>query len=327
MRSPTSHDGTVRQVVYLQLILGFALLVAGGEALVRGAVSVAVRFGVSPLLIGLTLVGFGTSTPELVTSLQAAFDGFPGISIGNVVGSNIANILLILGVAAVIMPMAIDPVPFRRDGAALAITTALATGLIIYGSLDRWMGSVLIFALLVYLVVAYRSDRQTVAADGPQDDAEGAAAPGSVWLALGLALGGIAVTILGARLTVDAAVAFALLWGMSETIVGLTVVAVGTSLPELVTSVMAALRRQSGIAFGNVIGSNIYNILGILGITALVRPIPIPPQIAQLDVWVMLVATLALIIAVVAWRQIGRWTGLVFLGGYAAYTAWLVAGV
>jgi cation:H+ antiporter len=314
-------------MVYLQLFLGFALLVAGGEALVRGAVSVAVRFGVSPLLIGLTLVGFGTSTPELVTSLQAAFGGFPGIAIGNVVGSNIANILLILGVAAVIMPLAIDNVSFRRDGAALAITTALAAGLIIYGSLDWWMGSVLIFALLVYLVVAYRTDRNTVVAAGPQDDTEGEAVPGSVLLALGLALGGIAVTILGARLTVDSAVALSLLWGMSETIVGLTVVAVGTSLPELVTSVMAALRRQSGIAFGNVIGSNIYNILGILGITALVRPIPIPPQIAQLDVWVMLAATLGLIIAVVAWRRIGRVTGLVFLGAYAAYTTWLVAGV
>jgi cation:H+ antiporter len=327
MRSPTSHDGTFSQMVYLQLFLGFALLVAGGEALVRGAVSVAVRFGVSPLLIGLTLVGFGTSTPELVTSLQAAFGGFPGIAIGNVVGSNIANILLILGVAAVIMPLAIDNVSFRRDGAALAITTALAAGLIIYGSLDRWMGSVLIFALLVYLVVAYRTDRNTVIAAGPQDDTEGEAVPGSVLLALGLALGGIAVTILGARLTVDSAVALALLWGMSETIVGLTVVAVGTSLPELVTSVMAALRRQSGIAFGNVIGSNIYNILGILGITALVRPIPIPPQIAQLDVWVMLAATLGLIIAVVAWRRIGRVTGLLFLGAYAAYTTWLVAVV
>lgn len=314
-------------MVYLQLILGFALLVAGGEALVRGAVSVASRFGVSPLLIGLTLVGFGTSTPELVTSLQAAFGGFPGIAIGNVVGSNIANILLILGVAAVIMPLAIDPVAFRRDGTAVAITTTLAAGVIIYGSLDRWMGSVLIFGLLAYLVVAYRSDRNTIAARGPQDDPEGAAVPGSVLLALGLALGGIAVTILGARLTVDAAVALALLWGMSETIVGLTVVAVGTSLPELVTSVMAALRRQAGIAFGNVIGSNIYNILGILGITALVRPIPIPPQIAQLDVWVMLAATLALIIAVVARRRIGRGTGLVFLGGYAAYTGWLVTGV
>jgi cation:H+ antiporter len=313
-------------MVYFQLVLGFALLVAGGEALVRGAVSVAARFGVSPLLIGLTLVGFGTSTPELVTSLQAAFGGFPGITLGNIVGSNTMNILLILGVAAVIMPLDIDPIAFRRDGTALAIATMLAIAVIVFGSLDRWMGGVLIFALLAYLVVAYLSDRTTLAARGPQGGPESVSMPGTIWTALGLAFGGIVVTILGARLAVDAAVLLALFWGMSETVVGLTVVAVGTSLPELVTSVMAALRRQSGIAFGNIVGSNIYNIFGVLGITALVRPIPIPPQIAQLDVWVMAAATLALIIAVLAWRRIGRSTGVVFLSAYTAYTGWLVVG-
>ncbi len=314
-------------MVYLQLILGFALLVAGGEALVRGAVSVASRYGVSPLLIGLTLVGFGTSAPELVTSLQAAWDGFPGIAVGNVVGSNIANILFILGVAAVIMPMAIDPIAFRRDGTALAIATVLAIGVILYGSLDRWMGSVLLVALLTYVWIAYKTDRVVVAVGEPDIAIEVPLIHGSIWSAFGLVFGGIAVTILGARFTVDAAVTLALLWGMSETVVGLTVVALGTSLPELVTSVMAALRRESGIAFGNVIGSNIYNILGILGVTALVQPIPIPSQIAQLDVWVMSAATLALIVAVTAWRRIGRRTGIAFLGAYAGYTAWLVAGI
>ncbi len=314
-------------MVYLQLILGFALLVAGGEALVRGAVSVASRYGVSPLLIGLTLVGFGTSAPELVTSLQAAWDGFPGIAVGNVVGSNIANILFILGVAAVIMPMAIDPIAFRRDGTALAIATVLAIGVVLYGSLDRWMGSVLLVALLTYVWIAYKTDRVVVAVGEPDIAIEVPLIHGSIWSAFGLVFGGIAVTILGARFTVDAAVTLALLWGMSETVVGLTVVALGTSLPELVTSVMAALRRESGIAFGNVIGSNIYNILGILGVTALVQPIPIPSQIAQLDVWVMSAATLALIVAVTAWRRIGRRTGIAFLGAYAGYTAWLVAGI
>lgn len=314
-------------MIYLQLVLGFALLVAGGETLVRGAVSVAARFGVSPLLIGLTLVGFGTSTPELVTSLQAAFDGFPGIAFGNVVGSNVANILLILGVAAVIMPLTIDPVAFNRDGTALAIATMLAVGVILFGSLDRWMGGVLILALVVYFVVAYRSDRTDVASGGPQDDPETKVMPSSMWFALGLAFGGIAFTILGARLTVDAAVTLALLWGMSDTVVGLTVVAVGTSLPELVTSVMAALRRESGIAFGNVIGSNIYNILGILGVTALIQPIPIPAQIAQFDVWVMTATTLALIAVVMTWKRIGRGIGLVFISAYAVYSGWLVAVV
>jgi len=309
---------------YLQLILGFALLVAGGEALVRGAVAVASKFGVSPLLIGLTLVGFGTSTPELVTSLQAAWSGFPGIAVGNVVGSNLANILLILGVAAVIAPMSIDPVAFRRDGMALLVATGMAVALILFGTLERWMGGLLVLVLAAYIWVAYRTDVVSpelvdVDVDGPLTS--------SIWTAIALALGGIAVTVLGARLTVDAAVTLALLWGMSETVVGLTVVAIGTSLPELVTSVMAALRRESGLAFGNVVGSNIYNILGIMGVTALVHPIPIPQQIAQFDVWVMVAATLALSVVVVAWRQIGRVTGVVFLGAYAAYTAWLVAGI
>lgn len=313
-------------MVYFQLALGFVLLVAGGEALVRGAVSVAGRLGVSPLLIGLTLVGFGTSTPELVTSLQAAFDGLPGIAVGNVVGSNVANVLLILGAAAVIAPMIVARAGFGRDGTALAVATLLCVGVVLYGALDRWLGGVLVAALAAYLILAYLTDR-TAASDPIADPAtvpDVAPLPGPLWLALALALGGIAITILGARLAVDAAVALALLWGMSETVVGLTIVAVGTSLPELVTSVMAALRRESAIAFGNVVGSNLYNILGILGVTALVRPIDVPPQIAQIDVWVMAGATLALIAVVVVWQRIGRGTGAAFLAAYAGYTAWLV---
>ena len=318
-------SGPTAAMVYLQLALGFALLVAGGEALVRGAVAVAARFGVSPLLIGLTLVGFGTSTPELVTSLQAALDGLPGIAVGNVVGSNVANVLLILGAAAVIAPIAVARAGFRRDGTALVVATALCVGVVLYGRLDRWLGAVLLATLAAYLVVAYRSDREagsTAAGDGT-----GAPAPasGPVWPGLALAAGGIAVTILGARLAVDAAVSLALLWGLSETVVGLTIVAVGTSLPELVTSVVAALRRAPEIAFGNVVGSNVYNVLGILGVTALVRPIPVPPEIARLDVWVMVAAALALVAAIVAWQRVGRVAGAAFLAAYAGYTAWLVA--
>ncbi|OSP52875.1 calcium/sodium antiporter [Pseudoruegeria sp. SK021] len=305
---------------YLQLAFGFFLLVAGGEGLVRGAVSAANRLGVSPLLIGLTLVGFGTSTPELVTSLQAALNGLPGIAVGNVVGSNIANILLILGVAAIISPITVARSGFGRDGAALAISTLLCVGVVLHGALDRWLGGVLIAALATYLVVTYLTDRS----DTPDLAASTSPTLGPLWLAITMILGGIAMTIFGARLAVDAAVTLALLWGMSETVVGLTIVAVGTSLPELVTSVMAALRREPAIAFGNVVGSNIYNILGILGITALVRPIAVPAQIAQFDVWLMAAATLALIIAVVPWQRIGRSIGLAFISAYTGYTAWLV---
>lgn len=309
-------------MIYLQLALGFVLLVAGGEALVRGAVSMAARLGVSPLLIGLTLVGFGTSTPELVTSLQAAFDGLPGIAVGNVVGSNIANVLLILGLAAIIAPVAVARTGFGRDGTALAIATLLCVGVVLWGTLDRLLGGVLITALMAYLAWAYLTD--DTGAPDPAAAPETVGVPGPIWIALLLAVGGIAVTILGAGIAVDAAVALALLWGLSETVVGLTIVAVGTSLPELVTSVMAALRRQSAIAFGNVVGSNIYNILGILGVTALVKPIAVPEQIAQLDVWVMVGTTLALITAVVLWQRIGRATGLAFVTAYTGYTTWLV---
>jgi cation:H+ antiporter len=308
-------------MIYLQLALGFVLLVAGGEALVRGAVSVAGRLGVSPLLIGLTLVGFGTSTPELVTSLQAALDGLPGIAVGNVVGSNTANVLLILGVAAIIAPVSVARAGFGRDGTALVVATLLCVGVVLYGALDRWLGGVLVAALAAYLLWAYLTDREAE----PDAGADIVAMPGPIWFALLLAVGGIAVTILGAGIAVDAAVALALLWGLSETVVGLTIVAIGTSLPELVTSVMAALRRQSAIAFGNVIGSNIYNILGILGVTALVRPIAVPEQIAGLDIWVMAAATLALIASVVVWQRIGRAAGSAFVAAYAGYTTFLVA--
>ncbi|WOI58386.1 calcium/sodium antiporter [Palleronia sp. LCG004] len=310
-------------MVYLQLALGFVLLVAGGEALVRGAVAVAARMGVSPLLVGLTLVGFGTSTPELVTSLQAAIDGRPGIAIGNVVGSNIANILLILGIAAVIAPIAAARMGFLRDGVAFGGAALLCMAVVLHGTLERWLGLVLAGALVVYLVVAYLSDRGDP--DAVETGETAPARPGALWASLALVVGGIAVTILGARLAVDAAVELALLWGMSETVVGLTIVAVGTSLPELVTSVLAALRREQAIAFGNVVGSNIYNILGILGVTALVLPVEVPPQIARLDIWVMMAATLALVLLVAVRQRIGRLAGAAFLTGYAGYTGWLVA--
>ena len=304
-------------MIYLLLALGFLLLVAGGEALVRGAVSIAERLGVSPLLIGLTLVGFGTSTPELVTSLQAAYAGLPGIAVGNIVGSNTANILLILGVAVVIAPIPVARASFARDGVALGAAAVLCTAVVLYGTLDRWLGLLLLAALAVYLVVAYLTDRTS-------EQSTEATSKSPIWLGLLLAVGGITLTIIGARVAVNAAVEIATLWGMSETVVGLTIVAVGTSLPELVTSVMAALRREQAIAFGNVVGSNIYNVLGILGVTAAVRPIAVPAEIAQVDIWVMCAATGA-VIASVVWRErIGRLFGVAALGSYALYIGWLI---
>ena len=302
------------------LLAGFALLIAGGEGLVRGSVALAVRLGMSPLLIGLTLVGFGTSTPELVTSVNAALAGAPGIAVGNVVGSNTANILLILGVSALIFPVVVGGAALRRDGTAMALATLLAVAVMLSGELGRIVGAVLLLALVVYLVFAYRT--------GGADEADAVPdASYSVPFALLLAVGGIGVTIVGARLAVDAAVEIASALGVSNTVIGLTVVAVGTSLPELVTSAVAAMRRQGDVALGNVLGSNIYNLLGILGVTALVEPIAVPPQIMRLDLWVMLAVTLLFLALAAKLGRIGRGAGAAFVALYAGYLVWLGLGL
>lgn len=308
----------------LQLAAGLILLVAGGEGLVRGAVALAPRLGVSPLMIGLTVVGFGTSTPELVTSLQAAFAGSPGIAVGNVVGSNIANILLIGGVAAVLMPFAVSRDAFRRDGTVAVLAALACVAVVLTGALSRPAGVALLAGLALYLTVAYRAERAT-ATDEPARASEANTDMGapSLPISIAFALGGIVLTVLGARLLVTSASALASGWGVSDAVIGLTVVAVGTSLPELVTAVMAAVRRQGDVAFGNILGSNIYNVLGILGVTALVHPIPVPASIAAVDIWVMLAATGALAaVAISGWR-VTRGEGVALLAAYASYVGWL----
>jgi len=312
------------------LILGgLVLLAVGGETLVRGAVGAAKALGVSPLLIGLTLVGFGTSTPELVTSLQAALQGSPGLALGNVVGSNIANILLILGVAALIRPIHFDPRAFARDGVVLGAATLACIAVVLYGRLTPLIGAGFLAALILYVVVSWLQERRAPAGDPEAERLEHEAAasapprPTGVWGGVLLAIVGIALTVVGARLLVDGAIAIARDWGVSETLIGLTIVAVGTSLPELVASTVAALRGRSDVAFGNVVGSNIYNVLGVLGITALVKPIPAPPELARADIWVMLAA--ALLILFQRNLRLGRMEGLGLLMCYALYVSFLAA--
>lgn len=307
-------------MTYLLLAAGLALLVLGGDVLVRGAVALAARLGVSPLLVGLTVVGFGTSTPELVTSIDAALSGAPGIAVGNVIGSNIANVLLILGVGAVIFPIAVSPAAFRRDGAAVVLASLAATAVLLIGTISRPAGLLLFAGLAVYIFVAYRLER---AADGPVEETAPPAPAGALWRPALLTLVGIAITIAGARMLVSSATTLALAWGVSEAVIGLTIVAVGTSLPELVTGIVAALRRQGDIAFGNVVGSNIYNLLGILGLTALVQPVAVPPEIASFDIWVMLAVTAAFALAAVTGWRISRREGALMLAAYAGYLGWL----
>lgn len=310
----------------LMILIGLVLLTFGGDVLVRGAVGAAQRLGVSPLLAGLTIVGFGTSLPELVTSLFAAFDGAPGIAFGNVVGSNIANILLILGASALILPLAIDPGSFRRDGLALALATIACLIAVLLGFLSRPVGAVLFALLIAYIVWAYLSEKRTPDAESAMHEhvAEDATSP-DMTLNKGLLLAalGIVGTIVGARLLVDGAVVIARDFGVSETTIGLTVVAIGTSLPELVACAVAAFRNHADVVLGNVIGSCIYNILGILGLTALAHPIPVPPEIAQFDIWIMVGATLLLVLFVRTGWKLQRWEGGVMLAAYAGYMGFL----
>ncbi|MBY0333439.1 MAG: calcium/sodium antiporter [Acetobacteraceae bacterium] len=316
---------------------GLILLVAGGELFVRGAVQIAERMGVSPLLIGLTLVGFGTSTPELVTSVKASLAGSPGIAVGNIVGSNIANILVILGIAALITPIAVGRGALRRDGTIVAAVALVFTGVSLFGTLDRAVGTLFLLGLVAYIAYAWRAESRgepdhTAAFEKAQAFEEThpsglhethASAPRAGWKGVAIssafAFGGLALVVLGGGLLVDGAVGLARGLGVSETVIGLTIVAVGTSMPELVTSVVAALRRHADVALGNVLGSNIYNILGIGGITALIAPTPVPEAIANYDNWVMvMVSVLLLVVARTGWR-IGRREGAGLLALYAVY--------
>jgi cation:H+ antiporter len=311
----------------LQILGGLILLALGGEAVVRGAVAIARKLGVSELLIGLTLIGFGTSTPELLTSVNAAMAGSPGISVGNVVGSNISNILLIFAIVVLVKPVPVDPKAIRRDGALMILATAAFIAIAtVMGTLSRPMGAAFVLALIAYIVFAFLSERK----GGPEAELHVAEVaphdPGAmpIWQGLGFALAGLAMLIFGADFLVKGAITLAQLAGMSETVIGLTIVAVGTSLPELVASLAAALKGRSDVAVGNIIGSNLYNILGILGITALVRPIDIPPDMIARDWIAMMGAGLVLLLFAWTGKLVNRMEGLILLILYAVYCVLLI---
>ena len=299
-------------MVYLLFAAGLVLLVLGGDWLVRGAVGLAERFRVPPLVIGLTIVGFGTSAPELLVSLKAALSGRGGIAIGNVVGSNIANILLILGIAALIGPIVARMADLRRDLAWMLGSSALLVPLFWNGNLGRIEGAVLVVGILVYLAMCLRSA-------GDEPAVEPAVMP--VWKALGLVVVGLAALVGGAQLLVDSATVIARTFGVSEAVIGLTIVAVGTSLPEFATTITAAIKGQRDIALGNVIGSNIFNVLSILGITALIAPIPVEGRFLAIDVPFMLAVSLALTMMIWRLHGFGRIVGGLMLLVYAGYVA------
>jgi cation:H+ antiporter len=307
---------------------GLVLLTIGAEILIRGSTALARQFGVSELLIGLTLVGFGTSTPELVSSVQAALVGSPGVAVGNVVGSNIANILLILGLSAAIAPFAIDQKAFRRDGFVCLVATLVMIGVSMTGEFSRLAGAAFLAAITLYIVYAFFSERshpESPLAEQHIEEAAKIQGPKSIWLDILMSIGGLALLVFGAKFLVTGSISIAADLGVTETIIGLTVVAIGTSLPELVTSIMAAVRGKSALALGNVLGSNIYNLFGILGVTAVIKPVAAPAEIVAVDNWVMLGATLLLMLFAMTKSRLSRVEGALLAVCYALYLGWLVA--
>jgi cation:H+ antiporter len=305
----------------LFLLLGVGLLTIGGEALIRGSLAVSKRFGVSPLLSGLLIVGFGTSAPELVVSVNAALNQQPDIAIGNVVGSNIGNVLLILGICALIAPMAIKPLALRRDAVTVVAASIFFLVLVGGSSLGRADGVFLLIALLVYLIWAYRSERiHTSSAELNIAEAEEVhELPKSVGWTVTAVVIGLLLLISGSQVLLIGAVGIAESLGVSEAVIGLTLVAVGTSLPELSISVIATLRRHADVAIGNILGSNIFNLLGILGVSALLQPLPVHMRILQFDQWVMLASSVLLFLFLYTGRRLSRLEGGVLLTAYGVY--------
>lgn len=302
---------------WILILAGLTGLFFGGEALVRGASAIATRLAIPPLLIGLTVVGFGTSTPELLVSVDAALRGSPDIAVGNIIGSNIGNILLIVGLAALVWPIRATGSTLRRDTAVMMVAALVLVPLFWLGQLSGLAGLALVSGLAGYLVWAYLQP-----GDGGDEGVQSTAPLWQSLLWVGLGLGAL---MLGAGWLVDGAVSIARDAGISEAFIGLTIVAIGTSLPELATSLVAAFRRQSDIAIGNIVGSNIFNVLGILGVTAMVAPIPVAERFLTFDLPVMIAAS-ALLTVLLLWRPaIGRGTGVLLLAGYALYL-WAAQG-
>ena len=307
------------------LVMGLVLLVAGAELLVRGASALAVLVGVSPLVIGLTVVAYGTSTPELAVSTRAAWIGQSDIALGNVVGSNIFNVLFILGLSALISPLAVSRQIIRRETPIMIGVSILLLLMALDGQIGRIDGLVLVAGVVLYTVLSIRQSRRETAAAAP---AHPAIASGHGWkhilLQVLLILGGLALLGVGTDWLVNGAVAMAKAMGVSELVIGLTIVAAGTSLPEVATSVMATIRGQRDIAIGNIVGSNIYNILAVLGAAAAIRPVNVSPQAMGFDLPVMVAVAVVCLPVFVSGRIISRLEGVLFLGYYIAYTVYLV---
>ena len=309
--------------VILFLILGLVALFIGAEGLIRGSSALALKIGITPLVVGLTVVAFGTSTPELVVSLKAALIGNSSISLGNVVGSNIANIALILGIASVIRPLDVNANVIRREIPIMIGLTVLLIVLLIDGELSFIDGLIFVIGIITYTIANVVMARKEKNTEVEEEFKEGLKTRLGVPVSIILIIGGLALMILGANLFVTSSISIAKAIGVSDAIIGLTIIAIGTSLPELITSIVASYKNESDIAIGNVVGSNIFNILGILGITALVIPIS-SEGIGYIDFGVMLFTALILLPLSKTGFKISRLEGLFLVAGYIVYIYYLL---
>lgn len=308
---------------FVYLAAGLAILFVGGELSLRGAVGLARFLGVSPAVIGLTVVGFGTSAPELVVTVQAALADKSGLAIGNVVGSNISNLMLILGVGALIWPLTCTVGAARRDAGMMVLSALALVGLGMHGVIVWWHGIIMVAILLLYLGWTYINDKKDQASreSDEEEPEELENAPTSLPVILTFTVIGLAGLVGGADLMVTGAIGIATDLGIPESIIGLSVVALGTSLPELAATVVAAMRRQTDVAIANVMGSCVFNVLSILGITSMVASLTIEPAIRDIDLWVMFAVSVLLTLVLVWRQQIGRIFGGLLVIGYVAYVA------
>ena len=311
--------------------LGLVTLVFGAQVLIRGASKLALSFGISPLVLGLTIVAFGTSAPELAVSVRSAWGGQVDIAMGNVVGSNIFNVLFILGVSALIAPLVVAPQLIRQEVPVMLGASFLLFALALDGGISRLDGALLFGLMVIYTVFLIRQSHKETQRTQDEYAAEFAPPASPTWdrhwsVQILLILAGLGLLVLGAHWLVNAAVSFARALGLSEMVIGLTIVAAGTSLPEVATSVIATLRGERDIAVGNVIGSNTFNILGVLGVSGLVAPsaLPVAPAMLSFDLLVMIAVAFACLPIFFTGHSIERWEGGLFLFYYAAYTTFLL---
>ena len=316
----------------LMFIGGLIGLIIGAELLVRGASKLALSFGISPLVVGLTIVAFGTSAPEVAVSVGAVLDGRPDIAIGNVVGSNIFNVLFILGVSALIVPLVVNIQLIRQEVPIMIGASLLLLALTLDGNLSFWDGAFLFFLLIGYTVFLVVQSRKETKAAKDEYAAEIKPAVAGGWDAklpvqIMLIIAGLGFLVLGSEWLVEASIIFAKSLGVSDLVIGLTIVAAGTSMPEVATSITAAIKGERDIAVGNVVGSNTFNILGCLGLSGLVSGdmgLVMASSLLAFDIWVMLAVALACLPIFMTGREIARWEGSVFLAYYAAYVTYLI---